>query len=259
MAPIYSITLQLPSEQLTAAPSINRERLQPKPMSTETPPGTLPCLAINPGDPPQASIIWLHGLGADGHDFEDIVPLLQSRMNLPTRFIFPHAPQRPITINGGYVMRAWYDIAAFDFSQGEDAEGIHASAQQLDTLIQREIYNGIPAQRIVLAGFSQGGAIALHAGLRYPQRLAGILALSTYIPLAATLTPERNPANRGIPIFMAHGDEDAVIPLAHALASKQLLQELGYVVEWHGYHMPHSLCNEEVDDIAAWLARILAA
>lgn len=220
---------------------------------------TLSCVEVNPSSPPGAAVIWLHGLGADGHDFEPIVPQLLSQLTVPTRFIFPHAPHRPITINGGYIMRAWYDIAAFDLPQVEDADGIHTSARQLDTLIRREIHNGIAAQRIVLAGFSQGGAIALHTGLRYPQRLAGILALSTYLPLAAAVSAERNPANRDTPIFMGHGNEDTVVPLPHALASKHLLQELGYLVEWHSYEMPHSLCDEEVDDIAAWLMRTLTA
>ena len=222
-------------------------------MFSNTPTDPLPCIEVNPDEPPGATVIWLHGLGADGHDFAPIVPQLQPQLTVPTRFIFPHAPLRPVTINNGYVMRAWYDIAAFDLSQAEDADGINASARQLDILIQREIGNGIAARHIVLAGFSQGGAIALHTGLRYPRRLAGILALSTYLPLAATVDAERHPANCDAPIFMGHGEEDTVVPLAHALASRQLLQELGYQVEWHSYAMPHSLCNEEVDDIAAWL------
>jgi phospholipase/carboxylesterase len=228
-------------------------------MSTTSTIDCLSCVEVNPGEAPQAAVIWLHGLGADGHDFEPIVPQLQSQLTVPTRFIFPHAPHRPVTINGGYSMRAWYDIAAFDLSHAEDADGIHTSARQLDSLIRREIRNGTAARRIVLAGFSQGGAIALHAGLRYPERLAGILALSTYLPLAATFAVERNPANRDVPIFMAHGNEDTVVPLPHALASKQLLQDLGHTLEWHSYDMPHSLCNEELDDIATWLIRTLAA
>ena len=217
----------------------------------------LPCIEVNPNEPSRAVVIWLHGLGADGHDFAPIVPQLQSQLTVPTRFIFPHAPHRPVTINNGHVMRAWYDIAALDLSQAEDADGIHASARQLDLLIQREIGNGIAARHIVLAGFSQGGAIALHTGLRYPQRLAGILALSTYLPLTATVDAERHPANRDVLIFMGHGNEDTVVPLPYALASRRHLQELGYRVEWHSYAMPHSLCNEEVDDIAAWLMRAM--
>jgi phospholipase/carboxylesterase len=228
-------------------------------MITGTTASALSCVELNPGIPAQAAVIWLHGLGADGHDFEPIAPLLQSQLNIPTRFVFPHAPHRPITINGGYTMRAWYDIVALDLSHTEDADGIHASARQLHDLIQREIDNGIATQRIVLAGFSQGGAIALHTGLRYPHRLAGILALSTYLPLAATLSAERDPANYNIPIFMAHGDEDTIVPLEHAAASRKYLQELGYKPEWHSYRMPHSICDTELVDIAAWLGRVLPA
>lgn len=218
----------------------------------------LSAVEINPSEPPKATVIWLHGLGADGHDFEPIVPQLQSQLPIPTRFVFPHAPLRPITINGGYIMRAWYDIVAADLSRKEDTNGIRESTRQLDIIIQREINNGITAQHIVLAGFSQGGAIALHTGLRYPQRLAGILALSTYLPLAATVSTEAHPANRDIPVFMGHGSEDTIVPLPHALTSKRLLLELGYSVEWHAYTMPHSLCHEELDDIAMWLHRSLA-
>jgi len=226
-------------------------------MITGTTAPTLSCVEFNPSTPAQAAVIWLHGLGADGHDFEPIAPLLQSQLTVPTRFVFPHAPHRPITINGGYSMRAWYDIAALDLSHTEDADGIYASARQLHALIQREIDNGIAARRIVLAGFSQGGAIALHTGLRYPHRLAGILALSTYLPLVATLSEERDPANFETPIFMAHGDEDTIVLLAHASVSKQYLQELGYTLEWHSYRMPHSICDAEVADISAWLGRVL--
>lgn len=227
-------------------------------MITSTATQTLACVEVNPSDPAKATVIWLHGLGADGHDFEAIAPQLQSELTVPTRFVFPHAPHRPVTVNGGYVMRAWYDITAFDLSHAQDAEGIHASARQLSALIQREIHNGIAAEHIVVAGFSQGGAIALHSGLRYPQRLAGILALSTYLPLASTVDAERNPVNCDIPIFMAHGNDDTVVPLAHALASKDLLQQLGYMVEWHSYEMPHSLCDQELNDIVAWLTRTLS-
>jgi phospholipase/carboxylesterase len=226
-------------------------------MNIETKAQLLPCVEINPSAPPKATVIWLHGLGADGHDFETLTPQLQSKLTVPTRFVFPHAPHRPVTVNGGYVMRAWYDITALDLSLAEDAQGIYASALQLGTLIQREIHNGITAENIVVAGFSQGGAIALHSGLRYPQRLAGVLALSTYLPLSTTVDAERNSANYDIPIFMAHGTEDTVVPLTHALTSKDILQELGYKVEWHSYVMPHSLCDQELHDIAAWLKRIL--
>ena len=227
-------------------------------MNEESPTHILSCVEVNPNVPPRAAIIWLHGLGADGHDFEPIVPQVQACLSIPTRFIFPHAPHRPVTINGGYIMRAWYDIATFDLSQTEDSGGIHESTMQLNALIQREIRYGIAAHHIVLAGFSQGGAIALHAGLRYPQRLAGIIALSTYLPLASMAADERHRANLETPIFMGHGSEDSVIPLPHALASRRILEELGYPVEWHDYAMPHSLCDEEVNDIAAWLRRTLA-
>jgi len=220
---------------------------------------TLPCIEVNPPAAAHAAVIWLHGLGADGHDFEPIVPQLQSLLPLPVRFVFPHAPRHPVTVNGGYVMRAWYDIAASDLSRGEDGDGIRESARQLDALIERELHNGIVPRRIVLAGFSQGGAIALHTGLRYPQRLAGILALSTYLPLADALASEAHTANRDIPIFMAHGNKDTVVALPHALLSKQRLTELGYSVEWHDYEMPHSLCNKEIADIGGWLAHTLDA
>jgi phospholipase/carboxylesterase len=217
----------------------------------------LSCVEISPDVTPEAAIIWLHGLGADGHDFAPLVPQLQSRLPIPTRFLLPHAPHRPVTVNGGYVMRAWYDIVAFDLSQAEDADGIHASARQIDALIERELHEGISARRIALAGFSQGGAIALHTGLRYPRRLCGILAMSTYLPLATTLAAEATSSNRDIPIFMGHGTADTVVAVDHALASARLLRELGYPVEWHSYDMPHGLCEQEIDDLAAWLARIL--
>jgi len=204
-------------------------------MITGTTAPTLSCVEFNPSIPAQAAVIWLHGLGADGHDFEPIAPLLQSQLTVPTRFVFPHAPHRPITINGGYSMRAWYDIAALDLSHTEDADGIYASARQLHALIQREIDNGIAARRIVLAG----------------------VALSTYLPLVATLSEERDPANFETPIFMAHGDEDTIVLLAHASVSKQYLQELGYTLEWHSYRMPHSICDAEVADISAWLGQVL--
>ena len=228
-------------------------------MNTESTSTPLSCVEVDPGTPAQAAIIWLHGLGADGHDFEPLASQLQAFLKIPTRFIFPHAPHRPVTINGGYNMRAWYDIAALDLSQSEDEEGIHASTMLLDSLIQREMRRGIASRRIVLAGFSQGGAIALHTGIRYPHRLAGILALSTYLPLAATAAAERHEANRDIPIFMGHGSQDAIVSLTHALASKGLLEKFDYSVEWHTYEMPHSVCQEEVYDIARWLTRTLTS
>jgi len=215
----------------------------------------LPRIEIDPPTSPQATVIWLHGLGADGHDFEPIVP--QLHLSIPVRYVFPHAPRRPITINGGYVMRAWYDITAADLSRGEDEDGIRTSAQQIDALIEREVHNGIIPRRIVLAGFSQGGAIALHAGLRYPRRLAGILALSTYLPLTSSIAQEAHAANRDIPIFMAHGDQDTVVPPPHAQISRRRLTKLGYEVEWHSYTMLHSLCHDEITDIGKWLAHVL--
>ena len=219
----------------------------------------LSCVEFNPDTPAEAAIIWLHGLGADGHDFAPLAPELQSRLPVPTRFILPHAPYRPVTVNAGYIMRAWYDILAFDLSQAEDADGIHTSARQIKDLIDKEVRAGISARRVTLAGFSQGGAIALHTGLRYPQRLCGILALSTYLPLAAALAAEAASSNRDTPIFMGHGTADTVVAMPHARASEHLLQELGYPVEWHSYAMPHGLCDQEIDDIAAWLSRVLTA
>jgi len=220
------------------------------------PEAPLPCVEVRPAATPRAAVIWMHGLGADGHDFEPLVP--QLRLPFPVGFVFPHAPRRPVTINGGYVMRAWYDIAALNLARGEDAEGIRASAGKLEELIAREIARGIPARRIVIAGFSQGGAMALHTGLRYRERLAGILALSTYLPLAGTLAAEAAAANRDSPIFMAHGREDTVVALPHALLSRRRLEEAGYPVEWHEYSTGHGLCPDEIADIRAWLARVLA-
>ena len=211
------------------------------------------------GENPNATIIWLHGLGADGHDFEPIVPELDLPADTPVRFIFPHAPKQPVTINGGMVMRAWYDLTGTEFARGEDATGVMRSAQLVEQLIAREIERGIPSTRIFLAGFSQGGAIALHTGVRYPQPLAGILALSTYLPLADRLTTEAQEANRTVPIFMAHGLYDPVVPFALGDHSFQILQENGYNIEWHSYPMPHSVNPDEIRDIGAWLRQRLAA
>ena len=211
-------------------------------------------IEIQTGSKPAASIIWLHGLGADGHDFEPIVPEL--KLAKPLRFVFPHAPVRPVTINQGMRMRAWYDILQFGGGPEDDA-GIRASQRLAEELIAKEKKNGLPAEKIVMAGFSQGGAIALQTALRYPERLAGVLALSTYLPQAASLQSERSPANQGIPIFMAHGRYDDIIPLPRAEASRKLLEATGYPVEWHEYPMPHSVCAEEIADMAAFLARIV--
>jgi len=207
---------------------------------------------IETGSRPQASVIWLHGLGADGHDFEPIVPELAAAQ--PLRFVFPHAPVRPVTINQGMRMRAWYDILQFGGGP-EDEAGIRASQALVEDLIASEKKRGL--SKIVLAGFSQGGAVALQTALRHSERLAGVLALSTYLPLAATLQAERSPANRDLPIFMAHGQYDDIIPLARAEQSRRMLEQLGYPVEWHAYAMPHSLCPQEIQDICQFLGRIL--
>lgn len=211
---------------------------------------------IQTGRQPGAAIIWLHGLGADGHDFEPIVPELGLPAALQLRFIFPHAPVRPVTLNQGMRMRAWYDI--FQLGGGpEDEEGIRASQELVENLITSENKKGIPFQRIVLAGFSQGGAIALQTALRCQERLAGILALSTYLPLSAKLESERSKASRDLPIFMAHGMYDEVIPLARAEQSRKILVELGYGLEWRTYPMAHSVCAEEIAEIARFLVGIL--
>jgi phospholipase/carboxylesterase len=205
---------------------------------------------------PDASVIWLHGLGADGHDFEPVVPELRLPPTLRLRFVFPHAPVRPVTLNMGMRMRAWYDILQLG-GGAEDDVGVRASQGMVEALIERERSRGVAARRIVLAGFSQGGAIALHTGLRHGQRLAGILALSTYLPLAGTLQAERSEANRDVPIFMAHGEFDDIIPLARAQQSRQALAAQGYALQWHSYPMPHSVCGEEIADVSAWLPTVL--
>jgi phospholipase/carboxylesterase len=211
-------------------------------------------VVIEPAGAGRSSVIWLHGLGADGHDFEPIVPELQLPAELGVRFIFPHAPRRPVTINGGLVMRAWYDVRYPDLTQDEDADAIDASAAIANGYIEAERARGIPAGRIVLAGFSQGGAIALHAGLRQPQQLAGILALSCYLPLPERLPAEAHPASRNVPILMLHGNFDPIIPLATALHSRDRLRAVGYPLEWRAYPMAHAVCAQEIMDIGAWLA-----
>jgi phospholipase/carboxylesterase len=206
---------------------------------------------------PTASIVWMHGLGADGHDFAPIVPELE--LPFAARFVFPHAPMRPVTINAGAVMRAWYDVRGIGGERREDAEGVRASAAQIEALIAREHARGVAAERIVLAGFSQGGAMALHTGLRHRERLAGILALSCFLPLADTLADEAARANRDVPIFLAHGRYDDLVPIARARRAHDVLTGLGYRVEWHDYPMPHSVCPEEIADIAAWLTTTLGS
>lgn len=220
---------------------------------------SLPCVEINPTVPHKSSIIWLHGLGADGHDFVDVVPQLNLPVDLGVRFVFPHAAVRPITLNGGYPMRAWYDIHGLDLKAREDEEGIRTSALQVEQLIQQEIDRGIEPQRIILAGFSQGGAMALYSGLRYPQRLAGILALSCYLPMATKLSVEASLANRDVPIFMAHGDADNIVDMALATVSHNYLQQAGYHIDFHLYpKMAHGVCQQEVSDAAMWVRRYIA-
>lgn len=213
----------------------------------------LPYVEVNPSRDAVGSVIWLHGLGADGYDFESIVPALHLPESLPLRFIFPHAPVRPVTINMGMAMRAWYDVVAIDPNVPEDETGIIASSQEVDALIKHEIERGIPAEKIILAGFSQGGAIALYAGLRYPKKLGGIIALSTYLPLAKKLVSESSDVNHDVPIFMAHGTMDTIVPLPFAKQSEEHLQSLNYHVEWHTYPMTHSTCMEEVVHLRKWL------
>jgi phospholipase/carboxylesterase len=217
----------------------------------------LDTVELETGRAATAAVIWLHGLGADGHDFESIVPDLDLPDTLPVRFVFPHAPHQAVTINQGAVMRAWYDVYSLEGVRTEDERGVRASQARIEELIAREKARGTSARRLVLAGFSQGGAIALHTGLRHPERLAGVLALSTFLPLAATLTAEAHAANRDVPIFMAHGLYDPLIPVERAARSRAVLESAGYLVEWHDYPMPHSVCPEEIADVATWLRRVL--
>ncbi len=213
-------------------------------------------IVVQPSGPVRASIIWLHGLGADGHDFEPVVSQLRLA-EVGVRVTLPHAPMRPVTINGGYVMRAWYDVMDVDLTRNPDAAGIRESSLLLEQLIRGEIDAGIPSQRIVLAGFSQGGAIVLHCGLRYSQSLAGIIALSTYLPLPDTLADETHKANQNTPIFMGHGEIDPIVPAFQGRRSAELLESMGYRVEFHGYPMPHSVCPQELLDFGGWLAAVL--
>jgi phospholipase/carboxylesterase len=202
---------------------------------------------------PVYSVIWLHGLGADGNDFAPIVPELVSPQWPALRFVFPHAPVRPVTINNGMAMRAWYDIHGFDLLARQDEAGMRQSITQVEALIAREQERGVPSERILLAGFSQGGAIALAAGLRYPQKLAGIIALSTYLPIAESLPAERSAANASVPIFWGHGTFDPVVILQRGLDSRTALEAMGYQVEWHTYPMAHSVCAEEIADLGHWI------
>ncbi|MCC6212955.1 MAG: alpha/beta fold hydrolase [Burkholderiales bacterium] len=218
----------------------------------------LETIEVETGSQPVAAVIWLHGLGADARDFEPVVPELRLPASLPVRFVFPNAPQRPVTINMGMRMRAWYDI--FQLGGGpEDEAGIRESQGLLEKLIATQKQSGIPARKIVLAGFSQGGAIVLQAAPRHAERLAGVMALSTYLPLQGDLEKERKAINNDLPIFMAHGSFDPMIPMARAAQSRDALAALGYAVEWREYPMPHSVCPEEIADIAAFLVRILGS
>ncbi len=206
---------------------------------------------------PDAAIIWLHGLGADGHDFESIVPELKLPENLHIRFIFPHAPTMPVTVNGGYVMPAWYDIYGGGVLSGEDENGLRRSQKQIIELIESEIKKGIQPNRIVLAGFSQGGAMTLFTGLRYPKRLAGLMVLSGYLPMGEALTAEMSETNSKTQVFMAHGKQDSVVPYEGARISKEFLLKRGIPVEWHEYSMAHSLHPQEIKDISSWIQKIL--
>jgi phospholipase/carboxylesterase len=218
----------------------------------------LDCVELEPESPATASVIWLHGLGADGNDFVPIAPELKLPADLAVRFVFPHAPIRPVTLNGGMKMRAWYDILGLDRGAREDAQGIRESQAQIEALIRKENARGIPSGRIVLAGFSQGGAITLQTGLRYPEKLAGLMVLSSYLPQRDSLAAEASHANRAIPIFMAHGEFDYMLPMQLGSFSRDLLQRSGYTIDWHAYPMEHQVCAEEVRDIAKWLKAVLA-
>jgi phospholipase/carboxylesterase len=222
----------------------------------------LETIEIETAPNPTAAVVWLHGLGADGNDFAPIVPELRLRVAPPIRFVFPHAPMMPVTINNGHVMRAWYDVSFGDLegkTRQADERGVRASQAEVERLLARENARGVPSRNIVVAGFSQGGAIALQTGLRHADRLAGIMALSTYLPLADKLPAEASAVNRDVPIFYAHGTYDPVIPLAMAAASRERLTAEGYSVQWHEYPMQHSVCLEEIAAISAWLGQVLGA
>lgn len=213
-------------------------------------------IELDTGTQPDAAVIWLHGLGADGHDFVPVVPALGLPQRLAIHFVFPHAPVRPVTINNGMSMRAWYDILELG-GRREDEAGIRAAQQIIEQLIARERARGIASHRIVLAGFSQGGAVALTAALRHTERLAGVMALSTYLPLAGRLRAERQDVNADLPVFMAHGLHDEMIGIDRAQSSRAALETLGYAVEWNTYPMGHAVCPEEIAAIGDWLCRIL--
>jgi phospholipase/carboxylesterase len=226
-------------------------------MSFAEPPMSLEAIEIETGAQPTASIIVLHGLGADGNDFVPVAEQLELSPIGPVRFVFPHAPSIPVTVNGGYRMPAWYDILGTDLVRREDEAGLRRSQAQVEALIHAQRARGIAASRIVLAGFSQGCAMTLMTGLRCAERLAGLVGLSGYLPLADKIAAERSAANSDVPIFMAHGRSDPVIPIARAIASRDALVALGHAVEWHDYAMPHSVCAEEIADLQRWLRRVL--
>jgi phospholipase/carboxylesterase len=217
----------------------------------------LESVIVETGKNPTASVIWLHGLGADGHDFEPLVPQLVQPQDRPLRFVFPHAPVRPVTLNGGYAMRAWYDIIGIDRRSAQDEAGIRQTDQDIAQLIHHENERGIKTERIVLAGFSQGGAMTLFCGPRYPQKLAGLLALSCYLPLAEQLAAEQSSANLRTDIFMAHGEYDNVVDMSLGQDSRLKLESCGFTVQWRDYPMAHSLCTPQIEDIANWLRQVL--
>lgn len=219
--------------------------------------GLLDYVEVTTSDNPSHSVIWLHGLGADGHDFEPIVPYLGLSPRTSVRFIFPHALRRPVTINGGMVMRAWYDIIEISASRGQDEAGIRHSADKIRELIGFEVSRGVPASRIILAGFSQGGAMALHVGLRYEQKLAGIMALSAYLLFPERLESESAKANAETPVFVGHGTQDPVVPLFLGQGVRAALQAGAWPVEWHTYPIPHSVSQPEIEDIGRWMQQRL--
>ncbi len=217
----------------------------------------LPCVSVNPSSEPKATVIWLHGLGADGHDFEPIVPELKLPPELGVKFIFPHAPVMPVTINGGYEMRAWYDIRDADLANREDKEGVRQSSELVKKIIDSEIESGVPSDKIVLAGFSQGGAIALHLATRFDQKLAGIVALSTYLTMPDALADEKENANIDTPVFMAHGSQDPVVPMQRGQYSAKVLDDNGFKVSWQDYPMAHAVCLEEIQALGQFLNKVL--
>mgnify|MGYP001812074299 CR=1 FL=1 len=212
------------------------------------------CVEVTTGENPVGSVIWLHGLGADGHDFEPIVPELRLPVDLPLRFVFPHAPVRPVTINGGMAMRAWYDIVSLDAEGRADADGVRESTVLLEALVEREVERGIPEDKIVIAGFSMGGAIVVNKTLTTSRKLAGLMALSTYLPSPEEV--DRSTSNRDLPVFMGHGTFDPMVLHAWGKATAERLTDTGFSVEWHEYPMAHAVCPEEIRDISEWLLKV---